>query len=178
MPSLQFYLLISLLYALRSLPSPALPKGCLMLALVATLLGAPDAGAALEPSQPLPRRACISTAVETKSVQCNQDCNADGAQCPLACVCSEPTETSADLSLEMPSPERYTALVDRFSDEAHEPTVTSLDRRKLPATMAAAKVPSEALGYCEFGLSPRPPQPRRTRTHPRRPARIGDPWIL
>ena len=145
-----------------------------MLALVATLLGAPDAGAALEPSQPLPRRACISTAVETKSVQCNQDCNADGAQCPLACVCSEPTETSADLSLEMPSPERYTALVDRFSDEAHEPTVTSLDRRKLPATMAAAKVPSEALGYCEFGLSPRPPQPRHTRTHPRRPARVAD----
>lgn len=119
-----------------------------MLALVATtLLGAPDARAALEPSQPLPCRACISTAVETKSVQCNQDCNADGAQCPRACVCSEPTETSVDLSLVMPSPERYTALVDRFSDEAREPTVTSLDRRKLPTTTAAAKVPSEALGY-------------------------------
>lgn len=126
-----------------------------MLALVATLLGAPDApGAALEPSQPLPRRACISTAVETKSVQCNQDCNADGAQCPRACVCSEPTETTVDLSLEMPSPERYTALVDRFSDKAREPTVTSLDRRKLSTTAAAAKVPSEALGYCEFGRSP------------------------
>ena len=52
-----------------------------------------------------------------------------------------------DLSLEMPSPEKYTALVDRLSKEVHEPAVTSLDRRKLPTTMAAAKVPSEALGY-------------------------------
>ena len=133
-----------------------------MLALsIATLLGAPDHS--LEPSQQLPRRVCISTTVETKSVQCNQDCNADAAQCPHACVCSEPTETSVDLSLEMPSPERYTALVDRLFKEVHEPTVTSLDRRKLPTTMAAAKVPSEALGYCELGHSPAAQQPR---THP------------
>lgn len=123
-----------------------------MLALVATLVGALDHS--LEPSQQLRRRVCISTAVETKSVQCNQDCNADAAQCPRACVCSEPTETSVDLSLEMPSPEKYTALVDRLSKEVHEPAVTSLDRRKLPTTMAAAKVPSEALGYCELGHSP------------------------
>ena len=126
-----------------------------MLSILATLSGADSlwSGHSLEPSQQL-RRACISTAVETKSVQCNQDCNADAAQCPRACVCSEPTETSVDLSLEMPSPEKYTALVDRLSKEVHEPAVTSLDRRKLPTTMAAAKVPSEALGYCELGHSP------------------------
>ena len=130
-----------------------------MLSILATLSGADSlwSGHSLEPSQQLRRRVCISTAVETKSVQCNQDCNADAAHskaCPLACVCSEPTETSVDLSLEMPSPEKYTALVDRLFKEVHEPVVTSLDRRKLPTTMAAAKVPSEARGYCELGRSP------------------------
>ena len=131
-----------------------------MLAIFPTLLlGASDHS--LEPNQ-LPRRVCISTAVETKSVQCNQDCNVDAAQskCPMACVCSKPTETSVDLSLEMPSPEMYSGLIDKLFKEVHEDRdvkelpITALDRRKLPTTEAAAKVPKEALGYCEFRHDP------------------------
>jgi hypothetical protein len=52
---------------------------------------------------------CISTAVHTKTAQCNLDCNARGRQCPKECLCA-PAEASLELSFGMPS-DSFASLV-------------------------------------------------------------------
>ena len=52
---------------------------------------------------------CISTAVHTKTAQCNLDCNARGRQCPKECLCA-PAKASLELSFGMPS-DSFASLV-------------------------------------------------------------------
>jgi len=52
---------------------------------------------------------CISTAVHTKTAQCNLDCNTRGRQCPKECLCS-PAKDSLELSFGMPS-DSFASLV-------------------------------------------------------------------
>ena len=123
-----------------------------MLALLAAPVGAP--GQLLEPSRPqLARKLCVSRAVDVKSVTCNLQCQALSIMsCPEACVCSEPTETSADLSVEMYPSDEYKGLLDRLFREVHEDrdvrALPTTALRLLPTTSAArAEVPQQSLGY-------------------------------